>query len=1720
MAEEKTTTYVVPQIDFWDPNWRPDKEGELDLTYNPEDLSIYVSLKVKPNRKQFITNLDGNNGGIQVNWTVLSEDGGEVNILGGKKYGDQSVLTDFYEDISLNSDKIYNGGDKEALGLRSINIQYNSMFLPEVNIEFVDIRGMSLAAPSQAFKEKKTGTMSFFSAFYTFPYPMFVLTVKGIYGNPVVYELHCLDVRTTIDTATGNVIISAKFLGYSFAQLSDIPFPWVACLPDILYGQGVGREIWSDISRKGLNGTYKNTPIPTIYELYRKTYSAVSETEKMAQNSDVGNNNTNLNDLKNSITNLQNAVVGISSLFCDRLKVESVNNGIIIGVTKETKNSVNEKINAIITEEKYIGLVDDFNIYTKAVDDGCEKLGKPKINTDIGLVKDNKLVNPFGDKDTSLVFDYNKLISECTRQLEETNNDIESAKQKLLQEQRNTVITTLGFIPTIGNIIRILFAHYEMFHRIFFLLRDNVGARKFGEFMIEGNAPNTDIFSKSNVTELPAWFGLRTTKENGRVSIWPGSQYAERNYFKPGQVNNLEEVKFIKAFAQCLRDFQKGLDEPPLPPGGNYVLDPDTVWQAINPYDISYDISETHLHRINPYKELLEKLKAEELTIKDKLRVIGKEIGVRMFYGVSTRRYTKHFKEGEDNGVNIVAEAEANNFYNAVKDDIDLIERLKNYISKDNLLINGFMFLWNSNIKPGETGFLDENSAIELPEIGKTELCCYSREAEMVVKSEQENSKSAFYKYCFAVSKPLKENYFQYSWEFPRLPMVSLSLKEMEKYSFETRYIPYITTSSNTIRFGTVAQKSLISFQEYNDKIQLLKAQINNSFLTNTWYIERNSTIFSEFFMSRQMSIKDDFDKSFDYPSEKDINLSLRNNAIKFTDGGNRTFISKDFLRRGQNTNNIDRLNLFMGKYKYGDNTPYTLQYLGFSGDKTFIPVYGFSKYYDIDTDVTKRAKKLSRQDDMVSKYKAVILLSTLGINITTVLTYVNNALGLNNGILRLPKCVVLCLGACQFLWDEKFLLEHGWGEAPFYSEMAKLFPPFGTIYQGYTLTAFKEYFVAWVKSDAIKIIDKLELKHLGFEIYSAKAYKSLFNNSEDTLGNILTMFTGNKDGILETYWGASYATMDIDDGLFLFLDPNSWAAQEIMKLYTTDILISSSHCAAFQSDDTPIQLEMVIEDITDYLVTFVSTLGGLLNIEKNEVDVDTPNSLMTHEEEILGIHYYSFKKYNDYWFDGKGIPGNERSNYELEKWYDQNNSSCTIHLIDKFYYDISDSLICNLDIIQDIISIAMGETLDTTFDSFYAVLSNMFSKHKMLLIPTPSNIKNWKIDGLKEIFTPVPFTDINWDEVTGGMSIIGIYIGEPATGPTLYEDDEADRTYDIMMVKSSMDNQYIPAPLDNTHQSNIVIPVFAVTYGKQNQQYFQVASLSNTNPQVTDQSIRAQVRIAERANGDSNTDVASGQDLYDIYSAHAYQATIEMPGCVQIQPMMYFQLNNVYLFTGSYMIFKIEHDIEPGKMTTKFTGIKQTWTRTPLLTEPYMMTSIINDDGAGYVPGIPGRYPITPGPGCVGGKPLGLCNNNPLNIRVGTADYDGKIPGGNKGFETFKSIEYGYRAAFVLLSTYYTKHNRDTIQKILYRWAPPADKNDTAQYVTNVAAWTGIPYNEPLTLSDGYKYIKIVAAMSYQENGQAADFNNVIAGFKIQQRISIRDDDKDKLKDISLNKA
>lgn len=122
---------------------------------------------------------------------------------------------------------------------------------------------------------------------------------------------------------------------------------------------------------------------------------------------------------------------------------------------------------------------------------------------------------------------------------------------------------------------------------------------------------------------------------------------------------------------------------------------------------------------------------------------------------------------------------------------------------------------------------------------------------------------------------------------------------------------------------------------------------------------------------------------------------------------------------------------------------------------------------------------------------------------------------------------------------------------------------------------------------------------------------------------------------------------------------------------------------------------------------------------------------------------------------------------------------------------------------------------------------------------------------------------------------------------------------------------------------------------------------------------------------------------------------------------------------------------------------------------------------------------------------------NNPGNIRHSATLFKGEVNRKvHPAFKSFISMEYGYRAMFVILRTYFRKYGLNTIEGIVNRWAP-SNENDTKAYIAFVERVTGINRKRSLTYCK-HEMISLVHAMSWIENGIKPDIKPINAGWEM----------------------
>jgi hypothetical protein len=145
----------------------------------------------------------------------------------------------------------------------------------------------------------------------------------------------------------------------------------------------------------------------------------------------------------------------------------------------------------------------------------------------------------------------------------------------------------------------------------------------------------------------------------------------------------------------------------------------------------------------------------------------------------------------------------------------------------------------------------------------------------------------------------------------------------------------------------------------------------------------------------------------------------------------------------------------------------------------------------------------------------------------------------------------------------------------------------------------------------------------------------------------------------------------------------------------------------------------------------------------------------------------------------------------------------------------------------------------------------------------------------------------------------------------------------DAFDLRRTSDNPLIQNLQNKTDwdKSNKVVG-FNIDIGRQNQQIFKQFDVSQNPGKPTAESLEV---LNQMANIDKNrTSSTQNNSLYNLYKNRSYGCSVDMMGNALIQPMMYFNLRNVPMFSGPYLITSVSHSITENGFDTTFEGTRQ----------------------------------------------------------------------------------------------------------------------------------------------------------------------------------------------------
>jgi GH24 family phage-related lysozyme (muramidase) len=506
----------------------------------------------------------------------------------------------------------------------------------------------------------------------------------------------------------------------------------------------------------------------------------------------------------------------------------------------------------------------------------------------------------------------------------------------------------------------------------------------------------------------------------------------------------------------------------------------------------------------------------------------------------------------------------------------------------------------------------------------------------------------------------------------------------------------------------------------------------------------------------------------------------------------------------------------------------------------------------------------------------------------------------------------------------------------------------------------FKNFFLDFTKSDdwdAIK--SELELKTQGTW---AQAYQTATSSNGGVLTQTGSEFFLNTNSMKQLY-GDNFdnyiifkpylGNSNYSKNYFLEIKDDSDVRNTLISVLQKEVVISNMSYRIWDKQNLPANQNNVSnvviskENAELYMQTFLKNFEGMEPITEEQQKKQIKNSIFgTSDDNLIKFMLYrTCKNMYDKWIaeteDGDNIffqcGGRNITDSALAKKR-TNSNSANPRLIDSFRFvsrsfeDIGDRFAVNPFPIHDIM-----KTQPNT--SLYDMVTSILSSNNFDFIALPSFINYRNLETVKSVFTPYPTYS---DSDVSGPSFICMYVGQTSKHLDFKGSNYPNDGFDVR-------DGDIPTDFTNTMNDYEDPTVFfKVRFGQQNQNIFKDIVLDQSEFAETAESLQIMDDISKK--GAETYRTLAGQNIYNVYSVRSYKVEVEMMGNAMIQPMMYFQLDNIPMFHGAYVITRVKHSIKPNHMTTNFTGSRIRKSVTPIFEAGDLYMSLIDTINAANV--------------------------------------------------------------------------------------------------------------------------------------------------------------------------
>lgn len=1472
-----------------DPNDVNTNSNVINSIPQYQDMFIYADLRaVRKGRTVLETSSEIGNGS-NILKTGL-EDFTEVSFLGtdqNKNSPNNNSFTTRYYDGSNGNNVQY-----EGFGMSNIKVTINSSFIPQVSIQFIDVRGL-------AFFNRNNSP---YRILFDFPPPIFYLTIKGYYGKSLKYKLHLVKYTSEFKAENGSFIIDAQFVAVTYAPLTDVLFRYVVNFPLITPAETAQsltpnpntrpqntyelilklKNLYDDIQKqlKTLPETQKyDTTLVQIAKNTATTAIIADYKSKLAENGDAflllvdtapSDNTTSNFTLTDYVFNSSNQLTPITEKNVITITTLNEYDNILKGQgTPALPNNINKKLYIVYPTGKvdtipYAGVEDKSAIAKLAMDNYKNELissykesGLVSSNVSIPSVKFSNQydVKQFKNDQPSTIYvgiDITDFYGKLYKEKASLNQSKVSLSGTINATINNMIMKNLGMMPTIYNIFEVLLNDVDTFFQTLKnTARDAENHHNIPDFnkIILNTAPNqfVDKNQQSASNKIYA-FPLVIDKQNitggqreVRVAPTKLSQLLTKPFPELTLINN-----FIDTFNKQ-REFNITMNAK------NELNDDGTYkWIPVSPLDSKLGSNNTSSAYTGPYYGVDTTDGGESMPINisnDSRLVQIIKIVLDRFYVLSQSSYPSSFyntqKKISKAYVDFFAKSEAANLANSITET-----------------------KYAGNIKENANRFT--------------------------------NNVNDFYN--FLNTPALQDHYIFTSIEREAFPLAGDTPGSTDAY----------TNKDNPNYQGSVVKDEKIKLQSFGDDKSSTKPvdQFQNSVMRGLFgniFIGREHETFYNFTNENLLYVIDQYSKDGVVDQDKVI---TDNQGINI------------------NTRFLDSFAFGLPIEGQPEASVSFIAPLLASGNTYFYNLGAFTKSDAIslksfDSIINPWISQLSAHDTEIyntiinnnnpsynQKLSALMFLSNYGTTLSPFNQYPNRLNGLIfsiAGVLDVPKYLPAYIGALVDADTNGFATE---------------IQNFYTIGAGKNLNGLGLFIFADIHdiNHYLSAKDKAVYK-AAYDTFISENYNKILTGVQGLYTDVNNKFQGKKTEKERLYR--------------IYLDPKTtdtaggFRYYEILSPMITRTNIINYSELTFSTGTTKVgytSLQTLNADTThpkiketndSFFKVFFSELLTKISIKQDDLKKEEVNQQkLKGDEDIVTQTYYSFKNINDKWLtnpdassvNSHGYPSNQDNRRLIDSFA----------FVDRAMNPIGNTIInCE----------SLSQMLEDPNISIFSVISQLLSLNGFEFFPL-QNFMSYNKQSWEDSFRIIPNIEVNQQS-----AFVCMYIGGSSSYPSGVANGFIDDGItDLGGSQATIDFKTKPPTIDVNSEDgkqeakNFGFPwrqvrAFRVRFGEQNQSMFTDIKIDSKEYPETNESIQILARLA----GDNKiqSPIPKGQNLYNLYENRAYRATITGLGNAMIQPTQYFQLENVPLFSGAYIILSVDHTIEPNKMVTSFSGTK-----------------------------------------------------------------------------------------------------------------------------------------------------------------------------------------------------